>query len=212
MGFQLMKENWLRDEYFEHYLNHVPCTFSITVKSDITAIITSEKKLYPTMLYYLTTIVNRHQEFRMSFNKAGQLGFFDKMIPCYTIFHKESETFSSLWTKYSSDFDVFCEAYEKDVKLYGNIKKRIGKPNMPEYCFPVSMIPWVSFEGFNLNLQKGYDYLTPIFTMGRHYKEMGKIILPLSVQVHHAVCDGYHVSRFINELQELIYDHESSNK
>ncbi|WP_353806337.1 CatA-like O-acetyltransferase [Ruthenibacterium sp.] len=29
----------------------------------------------------------------------------------------------------------------------------------------------------------------------------GRAHLPLAVQVHHAVCDGYHLSRFINGLQ-----------
>ncbi len=28
--------------------------------------------------------------------------------------------------------------------------------------------------------------------------------LPLAVQVHHAVCDGFHVSRLINELQSWL--------
>lgn len=79
-----------------------------------------------------------------------------------------------------------------------------GKPDVPDNCFTVSMIPCVSFEGFNLNLQKGYDYLLPIFTMGKYYEENGRILLPLAIQVHHAVCDGFHVCRFINELQELI--------
>ena len=50
----------------------------------------------------------------------------------------------------------------------------------------------------------GYDYLIPIFTMGKYYKEDNKIILPLAIQVHHAVCDGFHICRFVNELQELI--------
>lgn len=65
------------------------------------------------------------------------------------------------------------------------------------------MIPWSTFEGFHLNLQKGYNYLTPIFTIGKYYEEE-KIILPLAIQVHHAVCDGFHVCRFVNELQDLI--------
>ncbi len=34
--------------------------------------------------------------------------------------------------------------------------------------------------------------------------EDGRIVLPLAVQVHHAVCDGFHICRFVNELQELI--------
>ena len=66
------------------------------------------------------------------------------------------------------------------------------------------MIPWTTFEGLNLNLQKGYDFLLPIFTMGKITGESGKSMLPLAIQVHHAVCDGFHVSRFVQELQQLI--------
>ena len=80
----------------------------------------------------------------------------------------------------------------------------IGKPAIPANSFTVSMLPWATFEGFNLNLQKGYDYLKPIFTMGKYYRKKERILLPLAIQVHHAVCDGFHVCRFINELQALI--------
>lgn len=55
-------------------------------------------------------------------------------------------------------------------------------------------------------MQEGYQYLRPIFTMGKYYEDDGRIILPLAVQVHHAVCDGYHLCRFLNELQEMIND------
>ena len=49
-----------------------------------------------------------------------------------------------------------------------------------------------------------YRTKIPIFTLGKYYEEDGKILLPLAVQVHHAVCDGFHICRFVNELQELI--------
>lgn len=58
-----------------------------------------------------------------------------------------------------------------------------GKPDVPDNCFTVSMIPWVSFEGFNLNLQKGYDYLLLIFTMRKYYEEMTKISYTLLWQI-----------------------------
>nr|WP_279355025.1 CatA-like O-acetyltransferase [Enterocloster bolteae] len=50
-------------------------------------------------------------------------------------------------------------------------------------------------------IQLQLTYLLPIFTMGKYYEEGGGIWLPLAVQVHHAVCDGFHVCRFINDLQ-----------
>lgn len=198
------KENWARKEYFEHYFSDVPCTYSITTKLDITRIKENTRKLYPTMLYYLTTVVNRHGEFRTAIHEDGTLGIYREMLPCYTVFHKDTETFSNLWTEYTANLDDFCAAYEEDMLKYGNQPGIIGKPNIPSNSFTVSMLPWATFEGFNLNLQKGYTYLKPIFTIGKYYQENERVRIPLAIQVHHAVCDGFHVCRFIRELQELI--------
>ena len=117
---------------------------------------------------------------------------------------ENTETFSNLWTQYTEDYDAFCSAYRRDMEQYGAVHEMMSKPETPENTFPVSMIPWESFDGFNLNLQKGYDYLLPIFTMGRYSKCNGKIMLPLAIQVHHAVCDGFHVCRLIAGLRETI--------
>ena len=43
MGFEKIdRSSWKRNEYFEHYFTNVPCTYSMTVKLDITQI---KKKL-----------------------------------------------------------------------------------------------------------------------------------------------------------------------
>ena len=203
--FQLIdRSTWKRKEYFNHYLSDVPCTYSMTVRLDITELREKRVSLYPTMLYLIACVVNRHEEFRTALDDNGEVGVYDYLSPCYTVFHKESETFSKLWTTYSPNYKQFCANYENDIQEYGSINRMTAKPNAPENTFPVSMIPWSSFEGFNLNLQKGYSYLLPIFTMGRFEVVNGRCLLPLAVQVHHAVCDGFHLSRFFNELQELI--------
>ena len=75
MEFEIIdKEKWGRKEYFEHYFSNIPCTYSITVKLDITRIKERKQKLYPTMLYYITSIVNKHSEFRTAINECGELG------------------------------------------------------------------------------------------------------------------------------------------
>ena len=48
--------------------------------------------------------------------------------------------------------------------------------------------------------------MLPIFTMGKIFEMSGKSLLPLSIQVHHAVCDGYHVGLFVKNLQDNIND------
>lgn len=197
-------ESWPRREYFEHYFHQVPCTYSAVFSLDITRLRRSGKKLYPSMLYRLSTVVNRHRELRMAIDGDGKVGFYDVVHPCYTIFHKESESFSNIWTEYVAEEEGFFAAYERDLAAYGKLPGMNPKPGTPPNSFPVSMVPWASFQGFNLNLQKGYDYLPPIFTMGKFEEEGGKILLPLAVQLHHAVCDGFHLCRLVNELQDLL--------
>lgn len=140
------RNNWERKEYFEHYFANVPCTYSMTVKLDITGIRERQIKLYPAMLFYLATIVNRHSEYRTSFNENNELGIYSEMIPCYTVFHKDTETFSNIWTVYTSTIEEFIAEYENDILQYGNQKGMIAKPNIPDNSFSVSMIPWATFE------------------------------------------------------------------
>lgn len=205
MGFILIDRNqWKREEFFQHYVTEVPCSYSMSVKMEITALRRRGEKLYPAMLYAITTIVNRHEEFRTAFDAQGRLGVYDAMLPCYTVFHKETETFSNLWTEYTESYEAFCRAYEEDLEQYGDRQGLMGKPDVPPNNFPVSMVPWTSFEGFHLHLPKGNTYLLPIFTMGRYEERDGKWWLPLAIQVHHGVCDGFHVCRFLQELQELL--------
>ena len=198
------KENWERKEYFDYYYSNVPCTYTMTVKLNITKIREAEQKLYPTLLHSITKIVNKHDEFKTSFNSNNQLGVFDYMFPHYTIFHKDSETFSNIWTEYTEDYDVFYELYKRDMRAFGTIKKREAKPDLPANCFNILAIPWIVFESFNLNLQNNRDNLLPVFIMGKYYEEDGNLILPLSIQVHHGLCDGFHLCRFVNELQYII--------
>lgn len=207
MSFELVQmDRWARKEHFEHYLSEVPCTYSMTTKLDITPIVEAKRPLYPTMLYLIAKTVNRYPEFRMDFDKDGRLGVYETMHPCYTVFHKDSETFSNIWTEYTDDYEDFCRAYQQDLTQFGNQKGFMAKPDVPVNTFPVSMVPWESFEGFHLNLQHGYRYLLPIFTMGKYTVDKGHDWMPLAIQVHHAVCDGFHICRFISTLKEVAGD------
>lgn len=207
MKFNLIeKEKWDRLPYFEHYLNQ-KCTFSITANIDITTLLEQLRnkgiKLYPSFIYMVTRIVNSHKEFRTCLKDDGTLGYWESMLPSYTIFHNDNKSFSSIWTEFSDEFRVFYKNYQDDMKQYSEVKGFFIKENVPENSFPISSIPWVSFTGFNLNVNNNHNYLLPIITGGKYCNQEDKILLPISLQVHHAVCDGFHASIFIEELQQL---------
>lgn len=209
MKFELIDmKNWKRAEYFHHYLHEVPCTYSMTVNLDISTLLAITRqnsiKLYPAIIYVLTKTVNSHQEFRTAMNNQNEVGIFDVMHPSYTIFNQENETFSSIWTTFNEKFGYFYKDYLDDVQQYSQAKNLFPKQDSPINTFNVSSLPWVSFSGFNLNLPKANTYLLPIFTVGKYCESNGKILLPLSIQAHHAVCDGFHLSKFIHDLQTIV--------
>lgn len=201
------KDTWKRKPYFDHYFNQIRCTYSITVNIDISKVITFKNKhhtkLYPLLIYALTKAVNNHEEFRTAINNKGELGVWDTLLPCYTVFHKENETFSNLWTEWNDNLMAFLSSYERDIEMFGANYDIDAKPGIPANTFPISSLPWATFTGYNLNIFADGSYLLPIFTYGKYFQQDDKYLIPLSIQVHHAICDGFHVSRLINEIQQI---------
>lgn len=139
----------------------------------------------------------------MGISEVGKIGYWETVHPSYTIFNKETETFSGIWTKYQTDFSKFYTACREDIETYQQSKTLFPKKEGPSNLFDVSSIPWVEFSSFNLNIQSGNPHLPPIFTLGKFKRKEEQIMLPVAIQVHHAVCDGYHVGKFVQKLQDF---------
>lgn len=200
-------QNWERKPYFDNFFHQMKCTYSITVNIDITGLMAyrnaRKTRLYPLLIYILSKAVNRHEEFRTAFNSDNEIIIWERLHPCYTIFHKDTGTFSNMWTEWNEDLEMFLESYGRDMVLYGKNHGIEAKPGTPANVFPVSVLPWTTFTGFNLNIESDGKYLLPIFTYGKYFEQEKRLYVPLSVQVHHAVCDGFHVSGFIEELRQI---------
>ncbi len=202
MKFNLIDiDKWDRKEYYHHFINDVVCNYSLTVDLDITAI--KRQKLYPAMLWLLTSTVNEIKEFRTALSPDG-LGIFENLHPSYTVFNPENKTFSIVWTEFEDNYNLFLQKYQDDKKKYSSSTLLYPKANKPVNTFDVSMLPWTSFTAFHLNVYNGQNHLLPIFTMGKTFTKGHKTMLPLAIQVHHAVCDGYHIGIFLERLQNKI--------
>ena len=204
MAFRLIDmESWSRREFYEHFIKEVRCTYSAVVNIDITAL--RGQKLYPAMIWLLTRTVNDMPEFRTSLTPEG-LGIYDDMHPMYTVFNKENKNFSGIWSWFSEDYGEFLKSYEADAAEYSRSTRYAPKEGTPPNSFNISMVPWLEFTGFNINVFDEGKFLLPVFTMGKFFERDGRRLLPLAIQVHHAVCDGYHMGQFVEKLQKYVDD------
>ena len=67
----------------------------------------------------------------------------------------------------------------------------------------ISTIPWVSFTALTHPAAIPADS-NPRITWGKSFTQGDQVLLPVSVQCHHALVDGLHIARFYELLDEEI--------
>jgi chloramphenicol O-acetyltransferase type A len=203
-------ETWPRRRHFEHYMSAVRCTYAITVEIDATefvaAVRAAERRAYIAQVWAIASVVNRHDEFRLTVDDKGAPAVWPRTHPSFTIFHRERETFSSVWVPFDHDFGAFHDAATRIVAEHAYTDDLFPQGPPPRNSFDVSSLPWTSFTGFTLDIDGGSSHLAPIFTLGRYTERDGRVLLPLAVQIHHAAADGFHTARLVNELRDLFSD------
>lgn len=198
-------QNWSRKQMFYYYTKMAPTTYTIDVTMDVTKLRQTLKnkgyKFFPAYLYLVTRAINKQQEMRIAVNESV-LGYWDNLTPAYPQFHDDDKTTSLLWTEYDESFQNFYEQYIKDTAQHGKIHGILtSKGPPPPNAYIISCIPWFTFNSFSLHNHGIKDYYVPSFEAGGFTETDGIIVMPLSVTVHHATTDGYHLKMFFEELQ-----------
>lgn len=67
----------------------------------------------------------------------------------------------------------------------------------------ISCVPWLHYESLIQPTPSPADY-NPRLTFGKYREENGKLLIPVSVLVNHALCDGYHINAFFDALNSLL--------
>jgi chloramphenicol O-acetyltransferase type A len=202
-------QTWPMAQAFHYYTQMAPTSYTVTVNMDV-AILRKELKangykFFPAYLYLVSKAITKQQELRVAV-KDGVLGHWDYLTPAYPQFHEDDKTTSLLWTEYNDDFTKFYNQYLADTKLHGQSHGILSSKGLPlPNAYIISCIPWFTFTSFSLHNHGIKDYYVPSFEAGGFTEASdGKIIMPLSVTVHHATTDGYHLKVFFEELQRTM--------
>lgn len=197
---------WSRGSLFKFYIDQMRIVMSLTVEIDVKPLLEFTKKnglrFYPAMIWAVSKVVNSHDEFKYGWDGNGNLIRWDFISPSYADFHREDENFTKLVTQYSDDLFEFHARYMDDQEKYKAV--RAIAEHQPPNFFDVSCMPWVRYQHFDVHVFDEGKFFAPVITWGKYEAEQGKIVMPLTMNIHHAVADGFHFSRFFNEVEELI--------
>ncbi|MGL5433941.1 MAG: CatA-like O-acetyltransferase [Lachnospiraceae bacterium] len=199
-------KNWPRAQAFHYYTQMAPTTYSVNVNMDVTILREELKnrnlRFFPAYLYLVTKAIRTLPELRTAV-RDGVLGHWDSLTPAYPQFHRDDQTTSLLWTKYHDNFSIFYDRYIKDTTKHGESHGILSSKGLPlPNSYIISCIPWFSFNSFALHNHGIKDYYLPSLESGRFIKNPDNTVaMPLSITVHHATTDGFHLKQFFEELQ-----------
>lgn len=197
--------SWPMAQTFYYYTEIAPTSYTVNVIMDVTimrnALRMQKCKFFPAYIYLITRNISKFPEFRVAV-KDGALGHWDYLTPTYPQFHEDDKTTSLLWTEYDSCFQTFYMRYLEDIENHGNSHGILTSKGRPlANSFIVSCIPWFSFKSLSLHCHGLKDYYLPSFEAGGFTEAGEKIQMPLSITVHHAATEGYHLKVFLEQLQ-----------
>ena len=202
-------ETYYRKGVFRHFSEDCKCSVSMTSRVDVTELVRYSKntgtKFYINFLYLLTKVLNSRDDYRMAYLwQTNELICYDVINPTQYVFHEDTETCTPVYTDYDPDYKTFYENAMSDVEKAKQTREyMLDSMNHPNW-FDASYISWLSYDSLNVELPDGYLYFLPIINWGKYREENGRLMLPLTVRMNHAIADGYLVAKVYKLLEEEI--------
>ncbi|MBT9776374.1 chloramphenicol acetyltransferase [Clostridium sp. MCC353] len=197
-------ETFDRAGYF-HYFMSKGTTIEFTAKIDVTSAVRKCKgesvNFQSYLLFKLYQVVNTIENFKYDIVE-GRLAAWEKIVPTFSSFSQKTKLFFTLYADMKESYSEFDREYKKTVANYADSNTIVPQGDLPPNIFNVSCIPWLHFEHFSSNSKLGETQIIKMITLGKYEDINGKYMCPFTVQVSHAIADGYHVSLLFEKLQK----------
>ncbi|RMG23388.1 MAG: chloramphenicol acetyltransferase [Bacteroidetes bacterium] len=197
------KSSWKRLRHFEFFNALDYPHFNLCANVNIAALYAFAKaqnhSLFKCILYLCSRIANEIPEFRLRI-RGEEVVEHPSVHPSYTSM-TEQQVFSFTDTRYDPDPQQFfanCEQAEAAVKQQASLE---DDPERDDYLF-ITSIPWVHFTSFVHPVHIRQVDSVPRISWGKYQWYGQQLMLPLSVQAHHALVDGLHTGQYFQLMEK----------
>jgi chloramphenicol O-acetyltransferase type A len=203
-------ETWPRREHYKLFRTFDHPHFNMCANVDLTAFYPALKQrgisLTVGIVYSISRAANAIPEFRHRI-RGEEVVEHEIVHPSVTIL-VEDDLFSFCNIDYIDEFPEFAA---RATKMIAYVKEHSTLESNAEQDDRLYMtaLPWVSFTSFTHPMQLHPADSIPRFAWGKLFKEGGILKMPLSVQGHHALMDGFHIGRYYQIVQEYFQQPEN---
>ena len=198
---------WNRREHFAFFSAFEEPFFGLVATVDCTRALAEARRLgVPFFLYYLHAAlraVNQVEAFRYRI-EGGQVYCYDHIHASATI-GRPDNTFGFSFIEHHDELATFLPAAQAEIAAVQasqglRLDETTGRPDVIHF----SAIPWLRFTGLTHARSFGHPDSCPKISVGQTYVEGAATLMPVSVNVHHGLADGFHVGQFLAAFQERL--------
>jgi len=200
-------KSWSRRQQFAFFRDFEDPFFNVTANVDVTALRSvsdgdADVSFSAGYFHAALTAANTVENFRYRMRGDG--------VVLYELIHggstvlKPDETFGFGYFRFERDFAPFQrglrEGLEKVLEEGDSFDPKDDRDDLIHF----TVIPWVAFTGTKHARRPIPNDSVPKIAIGKCHEQNGRQLLPISVDVNHALVDGLHIGRFFEALQTYL--------
>jgi chloramphenicol O-acetyltransferase type A len=203
----LNTETWGRRNQFRLFRDYDRPYFNVCADVEVMPLLTyvRQRGLSAFIAYhYLSTkTANGIEAFRYRLRDGGVV--LHDRVNASAIVLLPDDNFSFINLPYTTDFSAFHATARALIETTRAQPSTFAARGADDAIYH-SVIPWVSFTSISHARDTTQTNGAPRVTFGKFHERDGRVLMPVSVEVHHALMDGIHVGRFFERLQAFCRD------
>jgi chloramphenicol O-acetyltransferase type A len=205
-------ETWSRRHLFRLFKDYDDPSFNVCADVDATRLLdfTRSRSLsfFVTYHFLSTKTANELEPFR--YRLRGGRVLVHERVDAGSTFLLADDSFTFVYFDFTEDFRAFHDAAVSTIE-----RARVEAPPLDaredrDDLIYHSVLPWVSFTSISHARDSRRRNGIPKISFGKYREAGGRMMMPVSVEVHHALMDGLHVGRYFERLQSYFDDPASA--
>ena len=196
---------WSRRDVFEFFRGFDKPYFNVCTRLDVTNLLSHlRNRSYGTVSlayhYLALRMANEIEPFRYRLRDGKVL--VHQVIHGGTTILLPNGSFGLAYFDYDEEFVRFVSSAR--IAVEEALAKGGFRPMADDARVHFTTLPWIAFTSFSHARNWAREDSVPKIAFGKFYQENARTLLPISVEVHHALVDGSHVGQYLMRLEQVM--------
>ena len=202
---------WERQEAYNFFREYDNPFFSLTVNLDVTELLhytrSNGLSFFAAYLYASQRQIHQIPEFRYRL-RGNQVVLFKQVQAGSTVF-KTNKLFTFCYFEEQVSFAAFNQHVVDQVARCRRAATPLVDHDDDLAQIHYSVLPWIHFRSLSHPRNYGTADSIPKIVFGQYHLQAGRYEMPVAVDGHHALMDGYHAGLYYRGFQESINQPQS---